>query len=127
MTAEELMIGYSLSKNVSPNIDADEDVFSEAAGTMPRLFQSGGLRARTQERKDSRLQRKMVKKSTKPSVIKAKAKLAEQKGMAKAAQMASMPTNEPIKKDNTMKYVLIGVGGLAVLGLAFYMIKKGKK
>lgn len=127
MNAEELMIGYSLSKNVSPNIDADEDVFSEAAGNPPRLFQRGGLYQRKQMKKDAKTERKIAKKDSSPLALKQKAKLAEAQGMAKAAQLASIPSKDAPKKDNTMKYVLIGVGGLAVLGLAYYMLKKGKK
>jgi hypothetical protein len=146
MTAQELEIGYSPVRNFPGNIDANEDVFAEAAGIVRRpgarpvlrkrpaasgqrptagLFDRGG--ATNLLTKFGAGAKEVIKGSQQNRALKQKAKLAESAGMAKAAQIAARPTPESAKKDNTMKYVLIGVGSLAILGIAVYAIKKLKK
>ncbi len=69
----------------------------------------------------------IIQSGLKNRALKQKSKLVESQGMAKAIVDSQKQSNSSEKKDNTMKYVLIGVGSLAVLGIAFYAIKKMKK
>lgn len=148
MTAEELQIGYSLKPQFKNNVIADEDVFAEAAGTIRRplarrplarrpapiratssapagIFQRGGLTGLYTKLgggiKD------IIKGAQQNRALKQKAKLAEAQGMAKALQESAKSAPQIKEKDNTIMYVLIGVGALALIGGVMYFIKKGKK
>jgi hypothetical protein len=137
MTAQELEIGYSLGTKWRGGVDANEDNYSEVTGRRPMrrsatptaqprqgLFTRGG--ATNLATKFGKGTKDLLQGSQKNRQLKQRAKIAEAQGMSKALQESAKATPET-KKDNTMTYVLVGVGVLAVAGIAFYMIKKGKK